>query len=122
MKRAFAAAGLPIVDYLPITRRQYEQDPHAFIALVEERLGYPCFSKFANSGSSVGTTKAHNRSELVAGLRLAASFDRKLLVERAVEARWGEVRVGGEDGARACVGGEVGPAHEFYDYDAKYLD
>src|SRR5256714_3225144 len=122
MKRAFAAAGLPIVDYLPITRRQYEQDPPAFIALVEERLGYPCFSKFANSGSSVGTTKAHNRSELVAGLRLASSFDRKLLVERAVEARELEVSVLGNDEPQASVVGEVVPAHEFYDYDAKYLD
>jgi D-alanine-D-alanine ligase len=122
MKRAFAAAGLPIVDYLPITRRQYEQDPNAFIALVEERLGYPCFSKFANSGSSVGTTKAHNRAELVAGLRLASSFDRKLLVERAVDARELEVSVLGNDEPQASVVGEVVPAHEFYDYEAKYLD
>jgi D-alanine-D-alanine ligase len=122
MKRAFAAAGLPIVDYLPITRRQYEQDPKGFIALVEERLGYPCFSKFANSGSSVGTTKAHDRAELVAGLRLASSFDRKLLVERAVDARELEVSVLGNDEPQASVVGEVVPAHEFYDYDAKYLD
>ena len=122
MKRAFAAAGLPIVDYLPITRRQYEQDPNAFIALVEERLGYPCFSKFANSGSSVGTTKAHDRAELVGGLRLASSFDRKLLVERAVDARELEVSVLGNDEPQASVVGEVVPAHEFYDYDAKYLD
>jgi D-alanine-D-alanine ligase len=122
MKRAFAAAGLPIVDYLPITRRRYEQDPNAFIGLVEERLGYPCFSKFANSGSSVGTTKAHNRAELVAGLRLASSFDRKLLVERAVDARELEVSVLGNDEPQASVVGEIVPAHEFYDYDAKYLD
>jgi D-alanine-D-alanine ligase len=122
MKRAFAAAGLPIVDYLPITRRQYEQDPNAFIALVEERLGYPCFSKFANSGSSVGTTKAHDRAELVAGLRLAASFDRKLLVERGVDARELEVSVLGNDEPQASVVGEIVPAHEFYDYDAKYVD
>ena len=122
MKRAFAAAGLPIVDYLPITRRQYEQDPNAFVALVEARLGYPCFSKFANSGSSVGTTKAHDRAELVAGLHLAASFDRKLLVERAVDARELEVSVLGNDEPQASVVGEIVPAHEFYDYDAKYLD
>ena len=122
MKRAFAAAGLPTVDYLPITRRQYEQDPNTFIVLVEERLGYPCFSKFANSGSSVGTTKAHDRAELVAGLRLAASFDRKLLVERAVDARELEVSVLGNDEPQASVVGEIVPAHEFYDYDAKYLD
>jgi D-alanine-D-alanine ligase len=122
MKRAFAAVGLPTVDYLPITRRQYEQDPNTFIGQVEERLGYPCFSKFANSGSSVGTTKAHDRAELVAGLRLAASFDRKLLVERAVDARELEVSVLGNDEPQASVVGEIVPAHEFYDYDAKYLD
>ncbi|HEX9096509.1 MAG TPA: D-alanine--D-alanine ligase family protein [Candidatus Dormibacteraeota bacterium] len=122
MKRAFAAAGLPVVDYLPITRRQYERDPDAFVALVEERIGYPCFTKFANSGSSVGTTKAHNRSELVDGLRLASTFDRKLLVERAVDARELEISVLGNDEPEASIVGEVVPAHEFYDYDAKYLD
>ena len=122
MKRAFAAVGLPVVDYLAITRRKYEQDPDAFIALVEQRIGYPCFSKFANSGSSVGTTKAHNRAELAEGLRLAASFDRKMLVERAVDARELEVSVLGNDDPQASVVGEVVPAHEFYDYEAKYLD
>ena len=122
MKRAFAAAGLPVVDYLPTTRRQYEHDPDAFIALVEERIGYPCFTKFANSGSSVGTTKAHNRAELAEGLRLASTFDRKLLVERAVDARELEISVLGNDEPEASVVGEVVPAHEFYDYEAKYLD
>ena len=122
MKRAFAAVGLPIVDYLAITRRTYERDPDAFIALVEQRIGYPCFSKFANSGSSVGTTKAHDRTELAAGLRLAATFDRKLLVERAVDARELEVSVLGNDDPEASVVGEIIPAHEFYDYEAKYLD
>jgi D-alanine-D-alanine ligase len=122
MKRAFAAAGLPVVDYLPTTRRQYERDPDAFIALVEVRIGYPCFTKFANSGSSVGTTKAHNRAELVEGLRLASTFDRKLLVERAVDARELEISVLGNDEPEASVVGEVVPAHEFYDYEAKYLD
>jgi D-alanine-D-alanine ligase len=122
MKRAFEAVGLPVVDYLPVTRRDFERDPQAFVRLVEEQLGYPCFSKFANSGSSVGTTKAHNREELIAGLRLAAGFDRKLLVERAIEARELEVSVLGNDDPEASIVGEVVPAHEFYDYEAKYLD
>jgi D-alanine-D-alanine ligase len=122
MKRAFAAVGLPIVEYLSITRSKFEHDPDGFITLVEQRIGYPCFSKFANSGSSVGTTKAHDRAELAAGLRLAASFDRKLLVERAVDARELEVSVLGNDEPQASVVGEVVPAHEFYDYEAKYLD
>jgi D-alanine-D-alanine ligase len=122
MKRAFAAVGLPVVDYLPVTRREYERDPASFIEQVENRLGYPCFTKFANSGSSVGTSKAHDRKELVEGLRVAASFDRKLLVEKAVDARELEVSVLGNDEPAASVVGEVVPAREFYDYDAKYLD
>jgi D-alanine-D-alanine ligase len=122
MKRAFAAVGLPIVEYLPITRRDYERDPASFIQEVESRIGYPCFTKFANSGSSVGTSKAHDRAELEQGMRLAASFDRKLLVEKAVDARELEVSVLGNDEPEASVVGEVVPAHEFYDYDAKYLD
>jgi D-alanine-D-alanine ligase len=122
MKRAFRAAGLPTADYIPISRRSFERDPEGFADLVEKELGFPCFTKFANSGSSVGTTKAHNRSELLAGLRLAAQFDRKLLVERAIDARELEVSVLGNDQPEASVVGEVVPIHEFYDYDAKYLD
>lgn len=122
MKRAFAAVGLPIVDYLPITRREFEHHPDAFIRRVETQLGYPCFTKFANSGSSVGTSKARNRSELERGLQLAAGFDRKLLVEKGIDARELEVSVLGNDEPEASVVGEVVPAHEFYDYDAKYLD
>lgn len=122
MKRAFAAVGLPIVDYLPITRHEYERNPDAFVAQVEARIGYPCFTKFANSGSSVGTSKAHDRGELIDGLRLAGSFDRKLLVERAIDARELEVSVLGNDEPETSIVGEVVSAHEFYDYEAKYLD
>jgi D-alanine-D-alanine ligase len=122
MKRAFAAAGLPVVDYLWISRSRFERDPDAFLDLVEAQLGYPCFSKFANSGSSVGTSKAHDRAELRAGLRLASGFDRKILVERAIDARELEVSVLGNDDPEASIVGEIVPAHEFYDYEAKYMD
>ncbi len=122
MKRAFQAVGLRVVDYLPVSRRRFEADPGAVCDLVEERLGYPCFTKFANSGSSVATSKAHNRQELTAGLRLAAGFDRKLIVERGIDARELEVSVLGNEEPEASIVGEVVPAHEFYDYDAKYLD
>ena len=122
MKRAFAAVGLPVVDYLPISRHRFEQDPEAFADQVEARLGYPTFTKFANSGSSVGTSKAHDRAELLEGLRLASRFDRKLLVERAIDARELEVSVLGNDEPVASLVGEIVPAHEFYDYEAKYLE
>ena len=122
MKRAFAAAGLAVVEYAWTSRARFERDPETFLDLVEGRLGYPCFSKFANSGSSVGTSKAHNREELLAGLRLASSFDRKILVEQAIDARELEVSVLGNEEPEASVVGEIVPAREFYDYEAKYMD
>lgn len=122
MKRAFAAVGLPTVDYIPVSRHRFERDPERVADEVESAFGYPCFTKFANSGSSVGTSKAHDREELLQGLRLAAGFDRKLVVERAIDARELEVSVLGNDEPEASVVGEIVPAHEFYDYDAKYLD
>jgi D-alanine-D-alanine ligase len=122
MKKVFAAAGLPVVDHVPFSRSRWEREPEAIIAELEQRLGYPCFTKFANSGSSVGTSKVRNRVELIAGINRAAPFDRKLLVERAIDAREIEVSVLGNDDPVASVCGEVVPAHEFYDYEAKYLE
>ncbi len=122
MKRVFTAAGLPVVDHVGFTRARWEREPVPVIAEVEARLGYPCFTKFANSGSSVGTSKVRNREQLVAGIGVAAAFDRRLIVERAIDAREIEVSVIGNDDPVASVCGEVISAREFYDYDAKYLE
>jgi D-alanine-D-alanine ligase len=89
---------------------------------VEATLGYPCFSKPANLGSSVGVSKARNRQELERGLQTAARYDSKLLVERGVDARELEVGVLGNDEPIASVVGEILPGADFYDYRAKYLD
>ncbi|MER3458290.1 MAG: D-alanine--D-alanine ligase A, partial [Chloroflexota bacterium] len=83
---------------------------------------YPMFVKPANLGSSVGVTKAHNRAELAAGLAEAAQYDRRLLVERGLNAREIEVSVLGNEDPIASVPGEIIPSREFYDYAAKYLD
>lgn len=90
-------------------------------AKIEKKLGYPCFVKPANAGSSVGITKAHNKDELIEGLKLAAAHDSKIVVEKAVVGREIECAVLG-NGSRieaSCVG-EIIAAAEFYDYDAKY--
>lgn len=121
-KMVLRAAGLPVVDYLALTRRRWQEEPAAVVAEVERRLGYPCFIKPANLGSSVGITKAHDGEELWAGLDLAADYDRRLLVERGVNAREIEVSVLGNDDPQASVPGEILPSREFYDYDAKYVD
>jgi D-alanine-D-alanine ligase len=120
-KTLFRAAGLPVVDWIPIRRRQWSEDAPGVCEIVEATLGYPCFTKPANLGSSVGISKAKNRAELVSGLDLAARHDRRLLVEKAaVDCREVECSVLGNDEPVASVPGEVRPHGEFYDYDAKY--
>jgi D-alanine-D-alanine ligase len=121
-KMVLQAAGLPIVDYIGLTRRRWETQPREVIAEVERRFGYPCFVKPANLGSSVGITKARDGEELWAGLDLAAAYDRRLLIEQGLNAREIEVSVLGNDDPVASVPGEILPSREFYDYDAKYVD
>lgn len=88
---------------------------------IEKKLGYPCFVKPANAGSSVGITKAHNKDELIEGLKLAAVHDRKIVVEEGIVGREIECAVlgNGDNISASCVG-EIFTAAEFYDYDAKY--
>ena len=122
MKTAFRQAGLPIVDYRVVGRREIGRDPERIVALIEEAFGYPCFTKPSNGGSSVGVSKVRNRAALLRGLSLAARYDRRIMVERGINAREIECSVLGNDDPEASVVGEIVPAHEFYDYDAKYCD
>ncbi|MGD2040137.1 MAG: D-alanine--D-alanine ligase [Anaerolineae bacterium] len=121
-KDVVSARGLPIVPHLVIKRKSWEGDPDQIIAQIEAELGYGCFVKPANLGSSVGITKAHSRQELRAALDEAAQYDRKLVVEAAIDAREIEVSVLGNDEPIASVPGEIVPCNEFYDYAAKYID
>lgn len=120
MKAVFATAGLPQVDYLVL--RDGAATGTGAIAAIEAKLAYPVFVKPANLGSSVGMTKAHSRDELGPALDLAASFDRKLVVEAACRGRELECAVLGGDAPRASIAGEVISAREFYDFEAKYTD
>jgi D-alanine-D-alanine ligase len=121
-KDVMQAHDLPVVPYLAIKRKEWEQAPDKVISEAEAEIGYDCFVKPANLGSSVGISKAHNRAELRAALDEAAGYDRKLLVEKAVDGREIEVSVLGNDEPIASVPGEIVPCNEFYDYSAKYLD
>jgi len=120
MKAVFASAGLPQMDYL-VLRDAAAAGPDA-VAAVEARLDYPVFVKPANLGSSVGMTKAHDRAELGPALDLAAAYDRKTIIEAACDGRELECSLLGNDEPRASVAGEVIPANEFYDYEAKYTE
>ena len=127
MKSLFRAAGLPIVKHVTALRGQWEREPKKVQKLVESKLKYPVFVKPANLGSSVGISKAHDRKELGPAIAEAAKFDRKIVIEEGVggknrKAREIECSVLGNDDPKASVAGEIVPAKEFYDYDAKYLD
>ncbi|MDA0267345.1 MAG: D-alanine--D-alanine ligase [Cyanobacteria bacterium] len=123
MKIAFTQAGLPQVKYLPVTRAEIWSDPCVFPKLcdrLEATLGYPCFVKPANLGSSVGIAKVRSRSELEAALDSAASYDRRIIVEAGVVAREVECAVLGNDVPKASVVGEISFDSDFYDYETKY--
>ena len=122
MKGVFKSHGLPVVEYVAFKRKDWERSPETVMELVEKELGYPCFIKPANLGSSVGISKVHQRGELAPALELAARYDRRMLAERAVNAREIEVSVLGNDEPIASVPGEIIPCREFYDYIAKYID
>ncbi|QYR21201.1 D-alanine--D-alanine ligase [Paenibacillus sp. sptzw28] len=122
MKKVFAQEGLPQCVFRYFNRTQWEKDPAFFIMEIEVALGYPCFVKPANLGSSVGISKARNREELIAAIDYALRFDRKVIVEEFIDAREIEVSVLGNDEPRASVAGEITSSSEFYDYKAKYID
>jgi D-alanine-D-alanine ligase len=121
MKRLFRDAGLPVVPWELVLRADWEKDPAAVRKRIERKLRYPLFVKPANLGSSVGITKTHGPLELPAAMNLAAQYDRKILVEKGIDAREIECSVLGNDAPQASVPGEVVPVNEFYDYEAKYI-
>ncbi|GMK45804.1 D-alanine--D-alanine ligase [Paenibacillus glycanilyticus] len=122
MKKIFAYEGLPQCVFRYFNRAQWEKDASFFIMECEVALGYPCFVKPSNLGSSVGISKAKTREELIAAIDFAFRFDRRVIVEEFVDAREIEVSVLGNDDPKISVPGEIAPSNEFYDYKAKYVD
>ena len=123
MKQLFLQAGLPMCKYLWFLRSHWTADRAKVVRKVEREIGYPCFVKPANLGSSVGISKATDKESLVKAIDLAAKFDRKIIVEEAVDAREIECAVIGNDEPRASLPGEY-VVHDnstgFLDYTEKY--
>ena len=123
MKKIFAHHGLPQVEWLGLTRKEWEEDGRSWVRHIETSLGYPCFVKPANLGSSVGINKARDAGELRVALDEAAALDRRLIVEAGVDAREIEVSALGNEEAEVSVPGEIIiKKNEFYDYEAKYAE
>ncbi len=121
-KRLFREAGIPVVEYLPVPRTEWQRNPAAVEKAVAKKFRYPVFVKPATLGSSVGMTKVRRSRGLSAAMDEAAQFAQKILVERAVNGREIEVAVLGNENPQTAVPGEIIPHREFYDYTAKYLE
>jgi D-alanine--D-alanine ligase len=115
MKRICRERNLPVVDHLTLTRECLDW------RIVAARFGYPMFVKPANLGSSVGISKVHNDDELRRALETAASYDRKIVVERAIQGREFECAVLGNETPEASLPCEIFPSRDFYDYEDKYI-
>jgi D-alanine-D-alanine ligase len=125
-KRLARDAGIPIVPYFALKSDRWERDRASVGVRVERELGYPCFVKPSNAGSSVGVHKVKRAADLHAAIEDAFRFDTKILIEKGINAREIEVSVLENDilGSDPLVStpGEINPTHEFYSYEAKYLD
>ena len=122
-KDVMVANNIPVVDTMIVLRAEIEKEMASVIERAEKLGEYPLFTKPANLGSSVGVTKCSNRSDLQEGLMEAASFDRRVLIQKGIKnAREIEVSVLGNDDPVASVCGEVLPSREFYSYESKYID
>ncbi|CDM65344.1 D-alanine--D-alanine ligase family protein [Pyrinomonas methylaliphatogenes] len=123
MKSLFRAVGLPICRYLWFLRAEWETKPSEVIKRIEHEIGFPCFVKPANLGSSVGVTRATDRASLEAALTEAALYDRKIVVEEALDVREIECAVLGNEDPQASLPGEyvvLDRRAEFLDYTEKY--
>lgn len=121
-KDVMRANSIPVVDWIICNRKEVTNDLQVTIEKAEKMAAYPLFVKPANLGSSVGISKCKNRSDLMEGILEAARFDRRILIEKGVNAREIEVSVLGNEVNKASVPGEIRPSDEFYSYKAKYID
>ena len=122
MKQAFAAAKLPMVDFVPVLEHEWRHERERVVRAITNALRLPYFVKPANAGSSVGVTKVKNDADLPKAMEHALRFDEKVLIERGVDAREIEVSVLGNETPQASVPGEIIVGREFYDYTDKYIE
>lgn len=121
-KDVMRANEIPVVGAILVLRSELEANLEEVLRRAEDLAPYPLFTKPANLGSSVGISLCRSRADLMEGLMEAARYDRRLLIERGLNAREIEISVLGNDQPEASVPGEVLPSREFYSYESKYID
>ncbi len=122
LKSIFIKYQIPTPRFVYYLRRAWQRDKNEITNGVQREIGFPCFVKPSNTGSSVGITKVKSVQEFENAFESAAEYDRKIVVEHAVDAREIECSVLGNDDPEVSVPGEIIPSGEFYDYNAKYMD
>jgi D-alanine-D-alanine ligase len=121
-KRLLKEAGVPVVPSLTINKQQWKDNPKLIIKNALDKLGLPVFIKPVCTGSSVGVKKVKKKEMFAKAMNFAFQFDTRVMIEKAVDCREIECAVMGNDNPAASVLGEIIPQHEFYSYEAKYLD
>ena len=121
-KRLLKEAGIPVVPSLTINKQQWKDNQKLIIKSAPEILGLPLFVKPVCTGSSVGVKKVKKKEMLAKAMNFAFQFDTRVMIEKAIDCREIECAVLGNDNPAASVLGEIIPQHEFYSYEAKYID
>ncbi|MFA0815972.1 MAG: D-alanine--D-alanine ligase family protein [Anaerofustis sp.] len=120
-KVLFRSQGIPVAEDLLVYKSEMPDHLDEIIEAAHDQFDFPMFVKPVNMGSSVGISKAHDKTELKNALLFASKFDNKILIEKFIDACEVEVGVlGNEQPVASCIG-QIIPCHEFYDYEAKYL-
>lgn len=121
-KMMLKSVNIPQAEFAVVFRSDFNKDENKVLDELENKFGYPMFVKPANLGSSVGISKAKNRESLIAAIKEAGRFDRKIVVEEFIDGREIECSVLGNEDPKASLPAEVVPAQEFYNYEDKYID
>ncbi len=121
-KRLLRDAGIPVVPWIKVTKLHWLNKRDFIISSICDNIGFPCFVKPSNAGSSVGITKVKSIPEIESAVNEAFLWDNKILVERGINAREIEIAILGNEVPEASIPGEIRPNHEFYSYEAKYID
>ncbi|MEE9910508.1 MAG: D-alanine--D-alanine ligase [Deltaproteobacteria bacterium] len=121
-KRLLAHAGIPVVPWITLGRSEWRKQPEKILSKALKQLSLPLFVKPLCTGSSVGIKKVKAKKDLASAIDYAFQFDTRIMIETGIDCREIECAVLGNEEPQASVLGEILPTHEFYSYEAKYLD
>jgi len=121
-KRLLNQAGIPVVPSVTVNKQRWQDDSKFIMKNVLENLGLPLFVKPVCAGSSVGVKKVKKKEGLAKAMNFAFQFDTRVMIEEAIDCREIECAVLGNENPVGSVLGEIIPNHEFYSYEAKYID